>query len=134
MIKKTVPATLYDISLTFRDTDEKFESTGDLLNMITNKNYKDDLADSLDKKLMFDIAKETNSSQYNKQYLQGCNKTMMVTSEESSKAIGDEKEKVLNLLNDKGIIASFLVIPLPSLLKPENKNHFELVKDPFQIR
>ena len=44
--------------LTFRDTGKEFELTGDLLKMITNKNYNIDLASLADKKLMYDFAKE----------------------------------------------------------------------------
>ena len=36
--------------LTFRDTDKEFERKGDLLKMITNKNYNVDLASLSDKK------------------------------------------------------------------------------------
>ena len=44
--------------LTFRDTGKEFELKGDLLKMITNKNYNVDLASLQDKKLMYDFAKE----------------------------------------------------------------------------
>ena len=40
-----------------------FELKGDLLKMITNKNYNVDLARLLDKKLMYDFAKEMNFDQ-----------------------------------------------------------------------
>ena len=46
--------------LTFRDTGKEFELKGDLLKMITNKNYNVDLASLQDKKLMYDFANETN--------------------------------------------------------------------------
>ena len=51
-INKTVPITLYNNMLTFRDTGKAFELKGDLLKMITNKNYNVDLASLQDKKLM----------------------------------------------------------------------------------
>ena len=59
-INKTVPITLYNNMLTFRDTGKEFELTGDLLKMITNKNFNVDLASLADKKLMYDFAKEMN--------------------------------------------------------------------------
>ena len=59
-INKTVPITLYNNSLSFRDTGKEFELKGDLLKMITNKNYNVDLASLADKKLMYDFAKEMN--------------------------------------------------------------------------
>ena len=44
--------------LTFRDTGKEFELKGDLLKMITNKNYNVDFASLADRKLMYDFAKE----------------------------------------------------------------------------
>ena len=46
--------------LTFRDTHKKFALNGDLLKNITNKNYNVDLSSILDKKLLFEFAKEVN--------------------------------------------------------------------------
>ena len=59
-INKTIPITLYNNMLTFRDTGKEFELKGDLSKMITNKNYNVDLASLQDKKLMYDFAKEMN--------------------------------------------------------------------------
>ena len=58
LINSTISTTLYGKLLTFRDTNKKFELMGDLLKMITNKNYKVDLASSSDKILMYNFAKE----------------------------------------------------------------------------
>ena len=60
LIHHTVPITLYGNILTFRDTGKEFELTGDLLKMITSKNYNVDLASLSDKKLMYGFAKEMN--------------------------------------------------------------------------
>ena len=60
LIHKSVPITLYKNMLTFRDSGKVFELKGDLLEMITNKNYIVDLAKLSDKKLMYDVAKEKN--------------------------------------------------------------------------
>ena len=46
--------------LTFRDTNKVFELKGDLMEMITNRNYNVDLASLSDKKLMYAFAKEMN--------------------------------------------------------------------------
>ena len=59
-IHNSIPITLYGNMLTFRDTKKQFELTGDLLEMITNKDYNVDLASLMDKKLMYDFAKEMN--------------------------------------------------------------------------
>ena len=57
-LNKTIPITLHDNLLTFLDTNKVFELQGDLLKMITNKNYNVDFASLSDKKLMYDFAKE----------------------------------------------------------------------------
>ena len=59
-INKTIPNTLYNNLLTFRDTGKKFELQGELLEMITNKNYNVDLASLADKKALYDFAKKMN--------------------------------------------------------------------------
>ena len=60
LIHNTLPITLHDNLLTFRDTNKVFELKGDLLKMITNKNYNVDLASLGDRKLMYNFAKEMN--------------------------------------------------------------------------
>ena len=57
-IKNTIPNTLHDSFLTIRDTSKIFELKGELLKMMTNKNYNVDLASLQDKKLKYDFAKE----------------------------------------------------------------------------
>ena len=57
-INKTIPVTLHDNLLTFRDTNKQFELKGELLKMITNKNYNVDLASLADKKILYDFEKE----------------------------------------------------------------------------
>ena len=59
-IHNSMPITLHDNFSTFRDSGRIFKLKGDLLEMITNKNYNVDLAKLSDKKLMFDFAKEMN--------------------------------------------------------------------------
>ena len=59
-INKTVPITLYNNMIAFRDTGKEFELKGDLSKMMTNKNYIVNLASLQDKKLMYDFAKEKN--------------------------------------------------------------------------
>ena len=63
LMKNKIPITLYGNMLTFRDTNKQFELTGDLLEMVTNKDYNVDHASLADKKLMFDFAKEMHFDQ-----------------------------------------------------------------------
>ena len=60
LIKNTIPITLHDSLLPFRDTNKVFELKGDLLKMITNKNYNVNLASLADKKIMYDFAREVH--------------------------------------------------------------------------
>ena len=57
-INNSIPITLHNNLLIFRDTNIQFELKGDLLKMITNTKYNVDLASLADKKLMYDFAKE----------------------------------------------------------------------------
>ena len=57
-INNSIPITLHNNLLTFRDTNKQFELKGDVLKMITNKNYNVNLASLADKKLMYNFAKE----------------------------------------------------------------------------
>ena len=56
LMKNKMPITLYNNILTFRDTGKEFELKGDLLKMITNKNYNVDHASLSNKKLLYDFA------------------------------------------------------------------------------
>ena len=56
----SIPITLHNNLLTFRDSGKVFELKGELLKMITNKNYNVNHASLSDKKLMYDFAKEMN--------------------------------------------------------------------------
>ena len=58
LMKNKIPITSYGNMLTFRDTNKQFELTGDLLEMITNKDYNVDHASLADKKVLYDFAKE----------------------------------------------------------------------------
>ena len=60
LIHNTIPITLYNNILTFRDTGKEFELKGDLLKMISNKNFNVDRASLEDKKQMYDFVKEMN--------------------------------------------------------------------------
>ena len=54
----TIPITLHDDLLTIRDSNNEFKLKGDPLKMIININYSVDLASLVDKKFLYDFAKE----------------------------------------------------------------------------
>ena len=56
-------------------------------------------------------------------------KTLTENSIINNKAIENLNEKILELLNDKGMISPFLASSIFILFKPENKSQFKLIKD-----
>ena len=56
-------------------------------------------------------------------------KTMMLTSKENNKAIENLNDKLLEIMNDRGIKASHLLSPLSQITNPEKASQFKLVKD-----
>ena len=58
LIHNTIPVTLNNNLLTFRETDTMFELKGGFLKKITTKNDNRDLTSLSDKKMVFDFAKE----------------------------------------------------------------------------
>ena len=58
----------------------------------------------------------------------------METSNRNKKASSDVKAKVLELINDEGLIAPYLNSSLVNLFEPENTSQLKLIKDPNSIR
>ena len=56
-------------------------------------------------------------------------KTMMITSKENHQALENLKNKLLKILNDRGILATYFMSPLSKITNPENSSHIKLVKD-----
>ena len=59
---------------------------------------------------------------------------MIFTSKENNKAVKIINEKLLGVMNDKGMIAYFLASSLVIVFKPQNKSQFKLLKDQNSIR
>ena len=57
-------------------------------------------------------------------------RTLTENSINSYKAIENLNEKILELMNDQGLIAPYLTSSLVNVFKPENKSQFRLRKDP----
>ena len=55
--------------------------------------------------------------------------TMIESSKENNKALKSLNNKLLEILNDRGIIASYLLSPLSKIINPENVTQFKLVED-----
>ena len=56
-------------------------------------------------------------------------KTLTENSINNNKAIENLNEKILELMNDKGLISPYLASTLVNLFEPENKSQFRLKKD-----
>ena len=109
-INNSIPITLHNNLLTFRDTNKQFELKGDLLKMITNKNYNVDLASLADKKLMYDFAKEMHFDK---------------------RRIGNKSTRdrtLINLLNSPGLVVSASGISKTIFLSSDPDELFDRLK------
>ena len=61
-------------------------------------------------------------------------KTLTENSINNNKTIENLNEKILELMNDKGLIAPYLASPLVEVFKFDNKSQFRLRKDPDSTR
>ena len=56
-------------------------------------------------------------------------KTLTETSIKNNLAIGNMNNNLLEIMNDRGILATYLMSPLSRITNPENSSQFKLVKD-----
>ena len=56
-------------------------------------------------------------------------KAITESSTKNNQAIENLNNKLLEITNDRGILASYLMSPLSKIKNPENTSHFKLVKD-----
>ena len=60
---------------------------------------------------------------------QDLTKTLTETSIKNNQAIQNLNNKLLEIINDRGILATYLMSPLSKITNPENSSQFKLVKD-----
>ena len=60
---------------------------------------------------------------------QDITKTITETSIKNNQTIENLNSKLLEIMNDRGILASYLMSPLSKITNPENTSQFKLVKD-----
>ena len=60
---------------------------------------------------------------------QDITKTIAESSIKNNQAIENLDNKLLEIMNDRGILASYLMSPLSKITNPENTSQFNLVKD-----
>ena len=90
-----------------------------LQNKLGEQNYHEDIKNFF--KPMTDEIKNTSEK---------ITKTITEHSINNNKAIENLNEKILELMNDKGIIAPYLTTSLVEVFKKDNKSQFRLRKDP----
>ena len=61
-------------------------------------------------------------------------KTKTETFIKNSKVLENINEKVLGLMNDKGMIVPYLASSLVTFFTPENKSQYKFIKDPNSTR
>ena len=90
-----------------------------LQNKLGEQNYHEDV-----KKFFKPMTDETKKTSDN------ITKTITENSINNNKAIENLNEKILELMNDKGMIAPYLTTSLVEVFKKDNKSQFRLRKDP----
>ena len=90
-----------------------------LQNKLGDQNYHEDMNKLF--KPMTDAIKNTSEN---------ITKTITENSINNNKAIENLNEKILELMNDKGMIAPYLTTSLVEVFKKDNKSQFRLRKDP----
>ena len=114
-------------SIKNREDLENLEELASLQNQVKVVRLQDKLGEQNfheDMKKVFepmtDVIKSTSDNK---------TKTLTENSMNNKKAIENLNEKILELMNDRGMIAPYLAFSLVNLFKPENKSQFKLKKD-----
>ena len=66
---------------------------------------------------------------FNKDVSEEVTKTITESSIKNNKALENLNNKILEIMNDRGILASYLMSPLSKLTNHKNTSQFNLVKD-----
>ena len=89
-----------------------------LQDKLGKQNFHDDM-----KKVFEPVTKSLENS------FQDITKTITETSIKNNQAIENLNSKLLEIMKDRGILATCLLSPLSKITNPENSSHFKLVKD-----
>ena len=65
---------------------------------------------------------------------QDVTRTMMETSKENNKALENLNDKLLEIMIDRGILASYLLSALSKIINPEHTTQYKLVNNPNSKR
>ena len=115
-----------------RDDLENLEELASLENQVKVVKLQDKLGKQNfheDMKKVFEPV--TKSLENNSENL---TKAITETSIKNNQAIENINNNLLEILNDRGILATYLMSPLSRITNPENASQFKLVKDPSSNR
>ena len=114
-------------SIKDREDLEKLEELASLENQVKvvklqdklgKQNFHEDM-----KKVFEPVTKSLESTS------QDISKTITETSIKNNQAIENLNNKLLEIMNDRGILATYLMSPLSKITNPENTSQFKLVKN-----
>ena len=114
-------------SIKDREDLEKIEELTSLQNQVKEVRLQDKLGNQNfheDMKKMFEPVTKSI-----KDVSEEVTKTMTENSNKNNKALENLNNKLLEIMNDRGILASYLLSPLSKVTNPENISQFKLVKD-----
>ena len=114
-------------SIKDREDLEKLEDLVSLQNQVKVVKLQDKLGEQNfheDMKKVFEpVTKSLKNTSENR------TKTLIETSNNNNKALENLNEKILETMNDRGILATYLMSPLSKITNPESKSQFRLEKD-----
>ena len=114
-------------SIKDREDLENLEELVSLQNQVKVVRLQDELGkqnfDEYMKKVFEPVTKSLENTS------QDITKTRTETSIKNNQAIENLNNKLLKIMNDRGISASYLMWPLSKITNPENTSQFKLVKD-----
>ena len=114
-------------SIKDREDLEKLEDLVSLQNQVKAVKLQDKLGEQNfleDMKKVFEpVTKSLENTSEN------ITKTLTETSIKNNLAIENINNNLLEIMNDRGILATYLMSPLSKITNPENKSQFKLVKD-----
>ena len=114
-------------SIKDREDLEKLEDLVSLQNQVKVVKLQDKLGEQSfheDMKKVFEpVTKSLKNTSENR------TKTLIETSNNNNKALENLNEKVLEIMNDRGILATYLMSPLSKITNLESKSQFRLEKD-----
>ena len=119
-------------SIKDREDLEKLEDLVSLQNQVKVVKFQNKLGEQNfheDMKTVFEpVTKSLENTSEN------LTKVITESSTKNNQALENVNNKLLEIMNDRGILASYLMSPLSKITNPENTTQFKLVKDPNSNR